>query len=619
MIRKVLSIGILSSLALFAAEKKFIEPVVPEKVPYSAQLTDGGAIAITLGDKEYVVRADFSLRPGWAKFNETTGEQFESITVNGNALTALGKNFKIERSISCEDEAITVIDKITNTGDDNLPFMYRQYVSEPNVKEYRLCGYRIYQSRGEGNDSINCTAIVMPETGGSIGFVALNDVFRVHFKAYAAKGMYGISDNYLVVKPGVTQEMSFAVFPSKADDYYSQINAMRRYLGVNYEIKEGFTFMSPYPKGVSTFDKDYDRIGRDSTDDEILTWLNAKSANYLCDGPQSYDGEPSHGSAWLKKYKADVHTSFYKRVKALNPNAQFFHYFHCYLEKKPDVGEGIEKDMCLKPNGEQGDYRNPDMPLYLPVEGGKWAEYMEKTLHVLKDEYKVDGIFWDEFPYSAMLYHYGDQWDGVSADINPKTHEIQRLKSSVPLLTLPWRKRMVEWIADNKLMLIANGGGGFTQTMSELFKKNGFVAFEETGSISNLYITHLFTPIGLGDHITERNETDCYHSILKHLDYGSVYYYYHEQVAPFTHETISKYMFPITPVELHEGYIIGKERILTNRTGVYGFGDASEADLHFYDKNGYEVKRKAKKIKKNGKVYYDVKLGEKESCAIVRK
>lgn len=79
--------------------------------------------------------------------------------------------------------------------------------------------------------------------------------------------------------------------------------------------------------------------------------------------------------------------------------------------------------------------------------------------------------------------------------------------------------------------------------------------------MTNLNCSHLSTPIGLGDHITERNEQDCYRNMVRFLDFGSVYYYYHQQVEPFTHPTLSRYMFPITPNTLGEGYIIGEERI----------------------------------------------------------
>ena len=53
-----------------------------------------------------------------------------------------------------------------------------------------------------------------------------------------------------------------------------------------------------------------------------------------------------------------------------------------------------------------------------------------------------------------------------------------------------------------------------------------------------------------------------------------------------THVALTHYMFPITPVELHEGYIIGQERIITNRSGLFGWGDSSRHEVHVFDDQG---------------------------------
>jgi hypothetical protein len=48
-----------------------------------------------------------------------------------------------------------------------------------------------------------------------------------------------------------------------------------------------------------------------------------------------------------------------------------------------------------------------------------------------------------------------------------------------------------------------------------------------------------------------------------------------------------KQMFPITPIELHMGYILGVERIIAAHGGTYGWPDAQNLVLpHFFDENG---------------------------------
>ena len=107
--------------------------------------------------------------------------------------------------------------------------------------------------------------------------------------------------------------------------------------------------------------------------------------------------------------------------------------------------------------------------------------------------------------------------------------------------------------------------------------------------------------------------------MLSALDYSCVYYWYTD-ITNIKYPTLTKYMYPITPVELHEGYIIGKERILTNRSGFYGWADNSAREVHVFDETGREVPDfKAPTVIRNGKTYTELRIGEGWSAAIVRK
>lgn len=621
MFKKCLTIAMIcmaGGLAV-AAELAYVAPGKVGKVPYQAGLEKGGAVNVKLGTNQYVIDSMFSLVPGWAELKSSAASGFKSITVTKDSLDAANASFSLNRKLIFHDECVEVVDTVKNLTDENLPVIIRHQVTLGKVKQYRLCGYPKYGRRGVGSDTLNCSAICIPNDKQSIGMLALNDVFRAHFQAYATKGIYGIADNNLIIKPKTEQVMRWAVFPSGQGDYYTQINAMRRFLGVNYIYEGGFAFFAPYPRGVKTFAEGIDRIGKDHSDKEISDFIAFRGAKYSVSGPLNSLNENWHGSAWVNKHNAEAHRDFYDKIRKLQPGTQCMHYYHCFIDQKHGMKEDFPGCEMLTPSGKQADYRNPDLPLFLPVIGNKWAEIQEKRLKMLFDDYKVDGVFWDEFASSAGSYHYGKPWDGVSGDIDARTHKIKGLKSSVVLLCLPWRLKMVKFIASQKKFLIVNGGGAHTESMLKELCKNKYIGFVETGSITTLYSSHLGYPIGLGDHLTERNELDCYRNMVKYLDYGSLYFWYHQQVKPATHKTLTSYMFPITPVELHEGYIIGKERILTNRSGWYSFGGNEQAEAHFFDKNGYEVERKLESQTKDGRTFYKVVLAENESCALVKK
>ena len=129
----------------------------------------------------------------------------------------------------------------------------------------------------------------------------------------------------------------------------------------------------------------------------------------------------------------------------------------------------------------------------------------------------------------------------------------------------------------------------------------------------------VYSPIALGDNLTERSEVDAYHMMLRALEFGCVYYWYDDLTVIPTHVQLTHYMFPITPIELHEGYIIGQERILTNRSGLFGWGDSSRHEVHVFDDQGREVPDfKAPTVVRDGQTFTELRLPEDYSAAIVR-
>jgi hypothetical protein len=310
------------------------------------------------------------------------------------------------------------------------------------------------------------------------------------------------------------------------------------------------------------------------------------------------------------------------RRRRLLPDVKQTAYFHCFLDVSEDVPEKYKDSRLLLANGAQGDYGQSPYKLFVPTLTDSYGAAVAKNIDLILDEMKLDGVYWDEFQKSRYDYSYNDnQWDGYSADINPKTMRITRLKSSVTLLSLPWRLAQAKRILQNHI-LITNGGAPSTKEMRALHH----LAFSETGSISHLRGVQLYTPIALGDHLSERSEEDAYHVMLNALNYGALYYWYNDMTVIPTYHTLTQYMFPFTPIELHQGYVIGKERIITNRSGVFGWNDSSPHEVHVYDNTGREVNLKdiktptvIKTLEKDNKTWTEIRIGEGWSAAIVRK
>jgi len=358
------------------------------------------------------------------------------------------------------------------------------------------------------------------------------------------------------------------------------------------------------------------------SDEALKSTLDNKAAIYGI-AWVSYFNLPGHGfhddETALRRQK------MLDRIRQLKPDFCRLMYYHCFaafqdprLQTQANteyLRSHFSDDAILRPDGTQADYSNPNMPLFLPTEGSAWGKATEEdVLDYRMERSKFEGVFWDEVAYSAVKYDYNPKhWDGVTAEIDPTTHRIARRITCVTMASLPWREKLAKKIMD-KYVLMGNGAP-HTRTFTKLH----FLRFVETSTISNLLLAQLYTPIQLGDHLTERNEVDCYRNMVRGLDFGGVYYWYRPEIVA-THPTLASYMFPITPVNLGHGYIIGKERILTNTSGYFGWGDKSDFQAVVFDTRGNQTSEvKIPRIEKDGQVFAEVRIGEGYSAALIRK
>ena len=267
----------------------------------------------------------------------------------------------------------------------------------------------------------------------------------------------------------------------------------------------------------------------------------------------------------------------------------------------------------LNADGTQMVYSLDHYRMYVPTLENEFGRAIGRGIDIRLDDLGADAFYWDEYNQSRGTYTYTPgMWDGCSADIDLKTYKLRRLKGAVHLLSLPFLKHHIQRVIDRVPAFF--NGAPYSRSLADLH----FQCFTETGSISNCHRMVLYTPVALGDHLTERSQQDAYRVMLKALDWGCLYAWYSNVVIP-THKTLTEHMFPATPIELHEGYIICKERIVTNRSGLFGWGDASEFTIYVYDREGrLSNETESKQVTLDGKNYAEVRIPEGYSAAIVR-
>jgi hypothetical protein len=571
-------------------------PAREHKVPYRLTRLAGTALELSLGSETFGIESEFSTpKPAWVK--------------------GPNRYFDHQREIELRDEAIVVRDTFTNLTHDNLPLMQRHRAVMPGLKKVWLAGLSPAGLISSSSDPGNPASYAVTAKSG-VGLIAIDDVSQVHVTTFSGEGFLGLADNQCVLKPGAKHTAEWAILPTARPDYWALVNAVRRLRDVNFKLDGPFAFLRADPRKVIAH----------WSDQQFVDFLRFKDVRFLCDSYEwpSYKGRWPHGTAFQTLDWSYLRAQM-ARLRTLSPAAKHLLYFHCFMDVLDEAPEKYADARLLSTDGTQADYGAPYNRIFVPTTTNRFGRDMAKNVDLiiepLPQGFGCAGVYWDELEYSRYRYHYDDftrptglPWDGVSADIDPRSMKISRLKSSVTLISQPYRLALARRIMQNHLLI--GNGQPHTQAMTKLH----FPRFVETGSISHCASAGLYSPIALGDHLTERSEVDAYHVMLRALDFGCVYYWYNDLLVIPTHVQLTHYMFPITPVELHDGYIIGRERIITNRSGLFGWGDSSRHEVHVFDDQGREAPGfKAATVVRNGQTLTELRLPEDYSAAIVRR
>lgn len=564
----------------------------PEKI--DVRVGGDNSIKISTRNVSRVVKSEFSIPGGkWA--------------------TGSNDFFSLERTVTQKDGVVIVTDNFKNLTDRNLGIIQRHEfeIAGTKAKYYlngvlRPAGLSGYYDVGASNG----TSYVELPSGG-IGMLALNDAFVVHAQNYLlAKGGIGLCDSNLVIAPGASYAAQWAILSMPQGDYWDFINTLRRFLDVNFLINGSGAVVQSHKSGramdwsVEKFREFFTRKGAffGISAMSFRTTYNGKKIDYVFDqGTAVFTGDNATTMAYYAKWRKAV------------PDLKILGYFHCFIDTSDYSEMKFPKDRLLAADGTQVEYGLPYYKIYFPTLTNRFGKAISPIIDLYFKKMKIDGIFWDEITQCKVKYHYGKPWDNCSGDIDMNTHNVVALKSSISLITKDWRLQQAKKIL--KLGYLVGNGVPCCREMREL----KIPCFTETAQSSFAARQQLYSPLVLGDHLSEESEVDAYRNMLSALDYGCVYYWYGDRVIP-GYETLTSKMFPITPVQLGQGFIIGKERIVTRTSGFFGWGDSSEHEVFFYDETGMQVVgRKVKTKMVDGKTFSEIDLWPDWSAVIVRK
>jgi hypothetical protein len=312
-----------------------------------------------------------------------------------------------------------------------------------------------------------------------------------------------------------------------------------------------------------------------------------------------------------------------QQVHRIDPQMKRLFYMNCTLSTEPDSVKKYADSRLLDTNGNQvtvaaGSPQGVTMaPAFVSTPENSYGKAMMNVVHFIIENLKADGLYHD------LLCSYGNgsrthnaaTWDGCTVIIDPQTHAVVKKASSVALLQQPWHAALVKYLRDRGKLLFGNGPVE-TRTMLNL-KVPAFV--ETCFSYSTLIDTHLGAPWGYGNHNPSNSDRNRARMVRGILDYGGVFALSAWEDDPRGPNPL-QFMYPFTPVELHPGVVIGEERILTTRSGLYGWPDNSTADVIVFDGDGRLVRQPfVKEIRESGCRLIEVRMPSDHFAILVRK
>ncbi len=522
-------------------------------------------------------------------------------TPDGKWNTGSNKFFDYKRSVKNVPGGILVSDTFTNLTGEVLPVIQKHIVPFAAKGNYYISGLDAKPGSAAKNMFNGSVFGFIPGKGG-IGMVPMNRVLQIHAKAQINKdnSLQLFDDQFaLPPKKSITQE--FFIVTVENGDYWNFINVVRNSLKMNHRLDGplGYLHMNWGPWPDSRLVK---RIKDGSIKTIFMDTHAVKDPQIIRDG--------------------------IARLRKLVPHVKVLCYYHAQLNGlylrtesvRKAVGDDLiakaDADQVLLKSGKGATYYHFGSKIHYTTLDNNYGKVKEKVIDEILNNWDVDGIFWDEFSSSGTAWHYGEPWDGCSADIDPDTFKLITKKSSVYMIQYEWKNKMVNKILDRKKFIFSGVPRDFLDRITH--------GHCETAQISNCATQLMRSPMQMADYTNHKiSWVDYYRAMCKGLDYGVLFNWAHISLPSTRYNmypTLTEYMFPTTPIEFRSGYIIGKERIVTNRSGRYGWDDNSRHEVHVYDEEGKKVaKHNMKTVTVSGKTWTDLRLAEDWSAVIVRK
>lgn len=591
--------------------------------PVAVEVATDGTLQITRGKSSVAIHSEFSCPGAKIGFNTVpprTGGQEGSwqpratrLDKTGLQIEAEGRHYSLKRTVRWRNERIEWEDTLRNPGEQPVGILISHHLIAPE----KLANV-------SAKTSADNPTLFFSLKGADFGVVAEDELGRLQFEASATMNNGLIRHSSFALDPGKSHTFRYAIYPlTPTGDVYELINRVRRDWKSNFTIEGPFEFFE-------VFDPRLKAPGA------LAKYLQRKKLRLVGLSPW-LDYDPGSLDHVLPR---DEYT------KAMQEAARVFHqavpgikvlgcietdWVALFPEKIKD-GALLEKgsaeqvtriidgsDLPWKDSIKRNRKGQVELEHYMrggkpqlslsvyPAKGNAQERNLLEQARFLIEEVGLDGIYIDEFSQAwSRNIRSSSGWDGVSVEIDPETGKIANKYVSCGLAGIPSRLALMNYVFSRGKAFVANtwATSPAEQTlpalrfaeMQEFVKTGGMRAGAKPPLIGEMMEGLLGSPIGLG--ITAGANKDklaqgLMLGLICYLRHGLVYYHYTYPDLPEAGTGSGEYgpinhMFPFTPVALHEGWIEGRERTITCRSGTYAWHRSTKPVVRLFGLDGRE-------------------------------
>ncbi len=603
-------------------------PAAPKPAEFSAEVRPDGSLVVRTAGQEFVLASDFSFpHGGFNRLGPAVGEPAKTaengwkpavrqLAPGGYRIEAAGSYYRLVRTVEKEPTRVLVRDTLTNTTAKPLGVLVRHHITDAKPQlGCRIGGYPVGAALLAKDIKTNPTLFIVRGKAG-LGLVALDDVFIVQSRASFAAGTATLHTDTFALDAGSSYTLEWAAYPTPGGDYYDFINQVRRDEGRNGTVDGGIGFITRSPR---------DRRGVPSR--QFVELRNLKYGlihclSFAADDPGiSIEGiefleYPKEREA-LRKQIAAIHQAF-PGMKVL------FHIAHSlYATNRPK--QTFPDSRVIGPDGKHavyttspGNYFSPERLaqgwnwyIYYPTLDNRFGKALLESVDVIRDEIGADGAFMDGFMWAYGGQYTYDRWDGHTAQIDPHTKTITRKMGSVLLLSQDALVAFCRKMRDKGGYIVANNAA-ITRTIG---RETYLIHDRECFAGPEVHLAS--TPLVLSLPSAIQGEADIHRDVLDKLAWGNLYIYYQE--GEITHPSVPAQMYPITLEEIGAGYVKGRQRWITRRSGVYGWPGTHDLHLvYLYDRRGVPISHGFVTAVDASGVRTRLELADQQ-CAVIRR